>query len=351
MSKAPPGPRWFQSVAPLLVPGYRLAVALRNRRYSAGTGVQRLPVPVISVGNLTAGGTGKTPMVALLIEMLREAGFHPVIGMRGYKARPGEHCDEQLEYAQRIPGVPVVAHPRRFEALSRFLAEQPSRDCVVLDDGFQHRQLHRDLDLVLVDASADTLNQRILPAGYLREPLKALRRADGIIITRADDVDDTLAREIEAIAGHSPLAWTNHIWRLLTIYTARHPAGSTEPIEWLDGKRVVTMLGIGNPAPMRRQVKATGALPLDDIPVQDHQAYADELVESARRRSTDAAALIVTAKDWVKLAPMIDLHQWHTPIVVPQLRLDVLAGEQALADRVIQAARTPVAMQDDASAD
>ncbi|MHC4129055.1 MAG: tetraacyldisaccharide 4'-kinase, partial [Planctomycetota bacterium] len=163
---------------------YGLAVAVRNRRFAHGDRVTAVGVPVVSVGNITAGGAGKTPTVTWMAAWLRAAGHNPAIAMRGYMARPDEPGDEQQEHVARLPDIHVVADPDRVGALRAFLPAHPDVDCVLLDDGFQHRHLHRDLDLVLIDATRDTMTDRLLPRGYLREPLSNLRRADAVVVTR-----------------------------------------------------------------------------------------------------------------------------------------------------------------------
>ncbi len=202
-------------MAPLTIPAswiYGAAVAARNARLDRGGGVAAIDRPVVSVGNLTAGGAGKTPMVAWIADLLGAHGRKPVIAMRGYGARPPEPSDEEAEYALRLPDVPVVADPDRLSALRRFLDANPAVDSVLLDDGFQHRRLARDLDLVLIDATRETLGDRLLPAGFLREPPSALRRADAVVVTRAVRVDDAIAAKIRAAHGRPPVAWSRHVW-------------------------------------------------------------------------------------------------------------------------------------------
>lgn len=182
--------------APLPGPLGRLAGAIyareirrRNRAYDRGGRVTRLDRPVISVGNLSAGGTGKTPMVMKLATALLEAGHHPCIAMRGYKAAAGR-SDEAEEYRARLVNVPVVAQPDRISGLRALFATEVGRDVdvVLLDDGFQHRRLARDLDIVLVDATRSPFEDRLLPAGYLREPPASLERAQAVVITHAEAV-------------------------------------------------------------------------------------------------------------------------------------------------------------------
>ena len=152
-------------LAPVTVPAsllYGLAVRARNARFDRGRTVVPVTVPVISVGNVTVGGTGKTPMVTWVTRRLLDAGMRPVIAMRGYGARPGrgdeadeaDEADEVMEHRLRLGDVPVVADPDRVAALRSFLPEHAGIDCVVLDDGFQHRRLGRDLDLVLMGAES-----------------------------------------------------------------------------------------------------------------------------------------------------------------------------------------------------
>ena len=166
---------------PITVPAswiYAAVVGIRNRGFDRGRNVWKADLPVISVGNLTLGGVGKSPMVAWIADLLIRQGHAPVIAMRGYMARPGEMADEHAEYLDRLEEIKVVASPDRTGALKSFLSDNTQIDCILLDDGFQHRYIHRDLDLVLIDATRNTLRDRLLPQGRLREPLVNLQRAD-----------------------------------------------------------------------------------------------------------------------------------------------------------------------------
>jgi tetraacyldisaccharide 4'-kinase len=319
-------------LSPLTAPAswlYGLAVAARNRKFDRGRGVTSVAVPVVSVGNLTVGGAGKTPMVRWLAEWLRCEGHHPAIAMRGYGARPGEASDEQQEHAARLPEVPVVANPDRASALRSFLPDHPEVSCIILDDGFQHRRLHRDLDLVLIDATRDTLDDRLLPRGLLREPVANLRRADAVIVTRARSADADLAAGIERAHGRAPVAWSRHAWTNLRL------AGPDEPdavadVGWLRGKRIVTMLGVANPAPILEQATQAGATVVCTITARDHERYDRPKLVLARSLCEGADALLMTGKDWVKARHLLDLPRWPVPIVVPWLEIDVFQGADAL---------------------
>jgi tetraacyldisaccharide 4'-kinase len=328
-------------LAPLTVPAswaYGAVIARRNARFDRGVGVERVDRPVISVGNLTTGGTGKTPMVAWIAESLQEAGHRPVIAMRGYAARPGAPSDEEAEYADRLDGVPVVADPRRADALRRWLPDHRDIDCVILDDGFQHRQLHRDLDVVLVDAERPALGDRLLPAGHLREPAGSLQRAGAVVITRAASIDPALARAVERHHGRPPLAWSRHAWPSVRVLEPGVGDGF-EPASWLSGKRVVTMLGVGHPASIRRQLERAGANVVTVVPATDHEDYTRAKIAMARGFCDGADALVTTGKDWVKIRGLLDWRTWPSPIVVPQLRLEILDGAEDLRDRLRQAVR------------
>ncbi len=328
---------------PLTLPAswaYGCCVALRNRYYERESSVKHVGCPVISVGNVTAGGVGKTPFVRWIARLMLEHDRQPVIAMRGYGARNGEPSDEQAEHAQQLPRVDVLANPDRLGALSSYLIEHQNTDCVLLDDGFQHRQVHRDLNIVLIDATRSTLNDRLLPAGYLREPLGNLKRADAVIITHADSTDDEMAQAVERRHGKAPLAWSRHIWPHLRLFV---PPRDEQEVgtDWLRGKKVLTMLGVGNPRPIVDQLQELGARITTCIPVRDHQRYTAEMMHRVRRSAEGAEALVVTGKDWVKASRLIDLEAWPVPIVVPALEIDIFSGAEALSELILATVHEP----------
>jgi len=327
---------------------YRGAMAARNAFYDRGMGITCLPVPVISIGNLSTGGTGKTPLTAWAYRALRRMGHVPVIAMRGHGARPGEGADEQAEYAERLPEAAIVARPNRAAALREVLPatgggvsggtgrEWPAIDCVLLDDGFQHRRLARDLNIVLIDAERDTFRDRLLPAGHLREPLTNLRRADAVIVTRAEVVDPALEVTIAQYHGRPPLGWCRHDWAALDVHTR---TTERKEVAWLRGKRLVIVLGVGHPASIERRLGREGAVTAARFIMADHHRYTPRDVERLRAASAGAEALFTTMKDWMKLRWLIDAVAWPVPIVVPDLRLEVHAGAVALEARLREAAR------------
>jgi tetraacyldisaccharide 4'-kinase len=329
-----------RALAPITVPLswlYRFGIELRNRKYDRGRGVQTVDRPVISVGNLTTGGTGKTPMVAWMARQLIEARAEPLIAMRGYKAVNGV-SDEEAEYREILPDPHVIANPKRARAIQAYLSSHPDVCAIILDDGFQHRQIKRDLDLVLIDATANTFRDRLLPAGNLREPIASLRRADAVIVTHADSEISDLKSQIERHHGKLPIASCRHVWTHLTFFDHESRPDRLD-INWLKGKRVGAMLGVGNPAAILKQLQAAGATIEVNIPAADHQRYDANRLATADQRFKGCDALVTTGKDWVKLSKVIDWKQFSLPIVVPRLELKFVEGESDLVGLLLQRVR------------
>lgn len=320
--------------APLAL-GYRVAVAARNAWWDRAT-PRRVDRPVVSVGNLSAGGTGKTPVVAWLAEQLLRAGHQPAIAMRGYKSRRGSPSDEQLEHESRQPGIPVVAHPDRFAALSRFLPAHREIDAVILDDGFQHRRLHRDLDLVLIDALRSPFEDHLLPAGYLREPVGNLRRADVIALTRVDlAAEDALAdlrASIARAAGAPPAVEFAATWSRVDSTDAAEP----RTVDWLRGRTFTAMCGVGRPEAFLAMAGRAGAHLADTIILPDHARYDAALLGRTARRAAERDGLLTTAKDWVKIEPLMKTLPFNVAVHRPRLEMVALRGGEALVGRILK---------------
>lgn len=366
MDRLDPAPRRTLPVPSLigrpLEPLYRAVIGWRNRRFDRGVGVTKLGIPVISVGNLSVGGTGKTPMVMHVVSwLLRESSaadpIRPCIAMRGYA--PGRKrgldapvSDEADVYRRVLPDVPVVAQPDRAAGIRRLLrgdvGERPT--CVVLDDGFQHRRLARDLDIVLIDASRRSLSDRLLPAGWLREPPASLHRAGLVVLTHAEMVDaDEIAR-IEAgvrrASGRGVDAVTRHVWTGLV--TSGERGDRLLPLDWLLGKRVVGCCAIGNPHGFMHALRATlsadagceGTL-VGAMVLPDHDPFGPEVVRAlaATARDERAEAIVVTDKDWSKLR-RTPIESWHgIPIVRPMLSMVFERGRLEFDARIVRIAR------------
>jgi tetraacyldisaccharide 4'-kinase len=283
---------------------YAALVRLRNRGYDSGAlRVHRADVPVVSVGNLTAGGTGKTPLVAALVARLRARGLSPVILSRGYRAPDDAGNDEKLVLDQLCPGTVHLQGVDRV-SLARRACSRHAATVLVLDDGFQHRRLARDLDLVLLDALDPWGGGRLLPRGLLREPTDSLKRADLVVLTRIDQCPsaDRLAlfERVRALRGDGAVL---EVAFSPTGLVSR--SGERVPCSTLENQPIAAFCGIGNPDAFRRTLSDAG-LPIGGGGFRvfpDHHAYRPADLESLAAMAAErgAAALVTTQKDLVKI--------------------------------------------------
>ncbi|MCC5787828.1 MAG: tetraacyldisaccharide 4'-kinase [Phycisphaerales bacterium] len=320
---------------------YSREIGRRNRRYDAGAGVTKLDVPVISVGNLSVGGTGKTPMVAWIVRTLLEAGRSPCIAMRGYKKGKGQ-SDEELVYRRTLEGVPVVAQPDRLAGLRELFQTEAGRrvNVVVLDDGFQHRKIARDLDLVLVDSTSSPFEDALLPSGWLREPVESLKRAHGVVLTHAESVTpmrlEELELQVEAAHGRSPVARAAHAWDGMDVRMEGREV--PRPVGWLKRKKALVVCAIGRPEPFVRQVEgAIGGPAAGKLVLRDHDPYKQDTREQIASEvgKAEADVIVTTEKDWAKLGST----QWAVPVVRPRLVMRIEQGAERLRDMVVDRGR------------
>ena len=281
---------------------YSAAVRLRNLAFSHGwREVVRVGVPVVSVGNLTVGGTGKTPCVEFVSRYYRERDRRVAILSRGYGSDEGRN-DEALVLEETIPDVPHLQDADRV-MVARTAVEELETELLVLDDGFQHRRLHRDIDLVLIDATNPWGFGAMLPRGLLREPPSGLNRADAIIVTRADQASldelKAITRRLSRLAPGKPVAFATHRPTRLV-----NSDGARESVEYLRERSVMGFCGIGNPESFRRTLTHLGARVIDFRTFPDHHPYHREdvfgLRESAASLPLDTL-FVTTHKDLVKL--------------------------------------------------
>ncbi len=317
---------------------YALAVKWRNRRYDRGRAESHaVDVPVICVGNLTLGGTGKTPTVEWIARWLRSQGWRVTLVSRGYGAADGSRNDEALELEQKLPDVPHLQNADRVEA-ARLAIEEFEAEVILLDDGFQHRRLRRDLDIVLIDALEPFGFGHVFPRGTLREPLIGLGRAQVILLSRADlcpaDQRQKIWQQIERYAPRAARVEAAH--RPLELLSF---AGQTQPLESLQGKPVLAFCGIGNPAGFQGTLDTLGYRLADFRPFPDHHNYGREDVVSltTAAQAAGAKALVCTHKDLVKLGVE---SLGGLPLWAVRVGLELLDGE----DRLIAALKTAVNM-------
>jgi tetraacyldisaccharide 4'-kinase len=321
-------------LAALAVP-YAAITASRNLLYDRGLfRQQHARVPVISVGNITVGGTGKTPLVAWICRRLVKLGRHPAIVSRGYAARPGEQSDEAAELAILVPGIPHRANRDRVAAAD--VAARGGADAIVLDDGFQHRRLWRDLDIVAIDATDPFGCGHLLPRGLLREAIGGLVRADAIVLTRASSVPVAARHEIRgtvtrARGGTPPRVWLETEHRPVAVRTS---SGMTEPLEAFRGRRVAAFCGIGNPAAFRHTLTGAGIDVVGFRSFADHHPYdAGDLDMLAQWSSTvDAEQVLTTLKDLVRIG---EERLGDLPLAAVEVALEPIGKSEDL-DKLIE---------------
>jgi tetraacyldisaccharide 4'-kinase len=297
------GPRALaaRSALSLAATGYRLGVALRNHSYNRGwRTTYHAAVPVVSVGNLTLGGTGKTPMVESIARWYRARGLRVAILSRGYGQSTGLN-DEGRVLDENLPDVPQLQDRDRAR-LARIAVEELASELLVLDDGFQHRRLVRDLDIVLLDALDPFGLGQLFPRGLLREPVRALCRAGVVVLSRADLVAESERARIRRAAERSagPLRWVEarHAPRALV-----DACGQVRPLADLGHGSIAAFCGIGNPEGFRRTLEPLCATLVGFRSFPDHHLYnaADVADLATWSRNLGADLILTTQKDLVKL--------------------------------------------------
>lgn len=326
----------------LLAPLYRLVVSWRNRRFDKDKGVKHASVPVICIGNISVGGSGKTPMVRWAVQKLRESGHRPGVVLRGYGPKIDGVSDEEAEHRAALGGaVPVRANPNRLHAISDLVRRSTGAriDCVVLDDGFQHRRVARDADVVLIDATRNPWEDHMLPAGWLREPPASLSRATAVVITHAESVAPSVVREISAhvaeVHGKPPIAVTAHAWTGLRIHDGR--AEALRQLDWLVDRKVLALCAIARPRPFIAGLRNAGAEVVEIMALRDHARFNDELLEAIIEHAASADAIVCTEKDWMKLGHL-KTERLARPIARPILEHRFLSGAHELAEHIVAAA-------------
>ncbi|MDE0206344.1 MAG: tetraacyldisaccharide 4'-kinase [Candidatus Tectomicrobia bacterium] len=301
--------------------GYRVAVTAHRAGYECGLRRRRrLPCPVVSIGNLTVGGTGKTPLAEWTAHWLQRQGWRVAVLSRGYGGAAEEQPhvvstgegpvtgwrtagDEAYLLATRLPGVPVLVGRNRF-ASGAYACEKFGAQVLVLDDGFQHHALQRDCDIVLIDAVNPFGQGSLLPRGTLREPLRALRRSQLIVLSRVETARDAVTELSRRIRCHAPRQPIYHM-AVSPDGLYRHDTGCSVDLPWLKGRRVCAFAGLGNPQAFAASLTRCGARVAAFLAFPDHHPYsADDwqaIQEAGRCERTEA--LITTEKDVVRLEP------------------------------------------------
>jgi len=328
-------------LASVLSKFYSIEINRRNRQYDKGVGVTRLDRRVISIGNLSTGGTGKTPLVQHVVRILLEQAHHPAIAMRGYKAEPGQIGDEEREHMDALPGVPIVAQPNRIAGLrALFDSDDGDKvDCVVLDDGFQHRKMARDVDIVVIDASRPPYEDALLPLGFLREPIESLSRADVVVISHAEMVEQEALGRLrrwvdQRISEQAIVVVLEHCWERVFEHLPGSELVDVHPVEYLHDRPVAVLTGIGHPEAFCTMANEAGAQIVLRCDRPDHDGFPDAFLEgfALEARDAGARAILATGKDWTKLN-LFDfgaISGSGMPVLIPELGLRFRSGEAIL---------------------
>ena len=325
---------------------YGLAVQLRLIAYKIGLfSIKSLPTYVISVGNITTGGTGKTPFVAMLADWASGNGFRVGILSRGYKRKRGhrslivsngkkvlasvvEAGDEPFLLAKKLPSVPVLIAKKRYR-IGHLALRLFNSELLLLDDGYQHLSLNRDLNIILLDAKRQFGNRSLLPLGPLREPIEQTKRADLIIITRCtdehpgDDLVDFLQRKFP----ERPIFRSGHFPDQVVFPLV----GNTYPPNFLSGKKVVAFAGLANPDDFLEMVKGLGAHVIHFEAFSDHHPFTEDEIEelASWMRRSDGDFLLTTEKDWVRTDGKIGI---DLDVAILTIKIGLLSGGDTFFD-------------------
>ncbi|MGV8058438.1 MAG: tetraacyldisaccharide 4'-kinase [Smithellaceae bacterium] len=331
---------------------YRLIITLRNRLYDRNIFQEiKLPCPVISVGNITVGGTGKTPCVIWIAQMLQKKGFKPAVLSRGYGGKNSQPVnivsdgdkilvdsatagDEPYLIARSLPGIPVFTGPQRIltgkNAIDNF-----GVNVLICDDAFQHRQIFRNINLVLLDSQSPLGNGHMLPRGSLREPVTELRRADAIILTRTDETKKTneIIGEL-ACASDIPVFVSSH---KPVDAVKRDNSGQLQLTE-LKGKKVCAFAGIAKPDSFKKAISATGAQILSFDIFPDHHRYTKKELENIHNNflKNNGDLLITTEKDGMRLQ---EFPEFSKDIYLLRIKLEIVPDGDSLKNFILEKLR------------
>ena len=328
--------RFFIGVASV---GYSLVVRLRSFLYSKRwLEVHTTDVPVISIGNITTGGTGKTPLVIWLCKFLQQKDFRCAVLTRGYKTRTQTRAtsdeqratiDEPAILAESCPQAKVIVNPNRVEAAVEAVSKFGAK-VLIMDDGFQHRKLHRDLDIVTIDGTCPFGYGKVLPAGLLREPVVFLKRADAVVVTRCDQISESelsqIEKELQLIDPDMIIAKSVH-----NLICAKSTAGEKITIEQLKDKKIFAFCGIGNPDAFLNTIRNTGANLVGSKIYNDHYHYTNDCLADIyeQARCLKADLILTTQKDWTRTALLTSAKK-DIPFAYLAVEIKFLTGEDKL---------------------
>lgn len=303
---------------------YRSIVSTRGKLYDWGLfPAQEFSVPVLSVGNLTVGGTGKTPISAWFVRRILDRGVTPAVVLRGYGG------DETIVHQRLNEGVPVIASPDRARGIREAIAE--GAGVVVLDDAFQHRRAGRDADVVLINADAWSGRPRLLPAGPWREPLRSVRRATLAIVTRKIADRSAVADVTRALARAAPQIPVASV-QLVPAGVTSTSTGQTLPLHTLNGADLTAIAAIAQPDSFFKQLTELGAI-VRPFSFPDHHAFTAADARWLVEQASSSDFVVCTLKDAVKLESLWPAEAGSLWYVSQRLRVE--DGQQHI-DRLIE---------------
>lgn len=314
---------------------YRIVVILRNFLYSRGwLKIYYVNVPVISIGNITTGGTGKTPLVIWLCKFLQQKQIRCAVLTRGYKTHTQRQAiDEPAILTESCMQAKVIVNPNRVEAATEAVNKFGAK-VLVMDDGFQHLRLHRDLNIITIDGTCPFGYGKLLPAGLLREPVDSLKRADAAVLTRCDQTThtqlDQLESKLQLINPDMIIAKSIH-----NPICAKSTIGEEITIEQLRSRKIFAFCGIGNPDAFLNTIKKTGANLVGSKIYNDHYHYTDsdtdDIYNQANRLEADL--ILTTQKDHTQYA--IRNMRYKIPFAYLAIELKFLTGEDKLKELIV----------------
>ncbi len=320
---------------------------VRNWCYDSGIfHSERIPVPVIAVGNITAGGTGKTPFVEYLLQRLLQRGKRIAVVSRGYKrstrgtfivsdgikkyGSANQAGDEPMQLALKFPDVAVVVDENRVRG--SFAAIQQSKpDVIILDDGFQHRAIERDCNILMIDGTISLSGMRMIPAGKRREPLSSLRRADMTVVSRTTISSDL--KKLVSRYSSAPMASVRFRPKKLVEIVSHRLCEFSE----FQHQRCLTFCGIGNPESFAATLSETGLTSVEVMRFPDHHNYSIEDIHNIKHKAleNEVSMIITTEKDAVRIAPEL-LRDFSDSIRLFFIEIEavVTEGEEHLHDLI-----------------
>lgn len=337
---------------------YGFIMRIRNTLYDKGIlKISSAAKPVISIGNITVGGTGKTPLVIRLCRMFQQSGHKVGILTRGYKSSriaKGDitvWIDEPGILAEGCEGAGIIVNSDRVagakEAVAKFGA-----DILIMDDGFQHRRLAREVDIVTIDATEPFGYGRLIPGGLLREPISSLRRADAVIVNRCEQVEEERLGQIEEVV----LQVKPNMIIARSVYEGtglKLKDGSELKVKALEGKKLFAFCGIGNPSAFERTLADAGAKISGFRIFNDHHLYDDDDVSEIVQAGVQSRAemIVTTKKDWLKIAGFIEDSEvnWggrdEIPMGYLEIRAELVAGEKEIRELIEERTSVTISCQ------